>query len=310
MKNKDILNLLNPKDMATILKILVKENENTATRVEQIIEEMKFIQEINISLDKPVDLLVIAPMKTAIKCKIVNTGDFITFRRAGFDEAPGEILTVMPSKVWKFRYTHYISGKVQSKRIDIPALQLKPLALKDAYLWNPENEFFDAYGKPIDLYLKPIIEFGPRHSYEMETVPHKKIEDFSPILDAEEHYDEGDNEGALKIIGNVLMSELRCLDAHAILGAWKFNGSKEHHKMFIELEKKHYEVGIDIAEFSLPKDFNGLLPWERFGNQPFLRCLQGYGVCLWRLGDLDAARKVFERILWLSPLDGQDIRFF
>jgi len=44
-------------------------------------------------------------------------------------------------------------------------------------------------------------------------------------------------------------------------------------------------------------------------NRPFLRCLHGCGLCLWRLGTLAAAQQVFERILSLNPNDDQGVRF-
>jgi hypothetical protein len=46
----------------------------------------------------------------------------------------------------------------------------------------------------------------------------------------------------------------------------------------------HFEVGVQIAELSLSPGFVGLLPWGCIYNRPYLRCLHGYGLCLWRLG--------------------------
>lgn len=62
-------------------------------------------------------------------------------------------------------------------------------------------------------------------------------------------------------------------------------------------------------ELSLPPDFNDLLLWGRIYNRPFLRCLHGYGLCLWRLGDFAAAQNTFERILAFNPNDNQGVRF-
>jgi len=39
-----------------------------------------------------------------------------------------------------------------------------------------------------------------------------------------------------------------------------------------------------------------------------LRCLHGYGLCLWRLGKVAEAKRVFERILSLNPNDNQGVR--
>jgi hypothetical protein len=40
-----------------------------------------------------------------------------------------------------------------------------------------------------------------------------------------------------------------------------------------------------------------------------LRCLHGYGLCLWRRGQIAEAESVFERILALNPNDNQGVRF-
>jgi tetratricopeptide (TPR) repeat protein len=52
-----------------------------------------------------------------------------------------------------------------------------------------------------------------------------------------------------------------------------------------------------------------VLPWGLIDNRPFLRCMHGYGLCLWRLGRFDEAEHVFDRILWLNPTDNQGVRF-
>ena len=54
--------------------------------------------------------------------------------------------------------------------------------------------------------------------------------------------------------------------------------------------------------------WRGLL-WRMIDNRPFLRCIHGYGLCQWRLGNFDEAHRVFERMLWLNPPDNQGARF-
>jgi len=72
---------------------------------------------------------------------------------------------------------------------------------------------------------------------------------------------------------------------------------------------QHYEIGVRIGELSLGQNFAGVLWWGLVDNRPFLRCMKGYGLCLWRLGRADAAASVFDRLLWLNPGDSQGIRF-
>lgn len=96
-------------------------------------------------------------------------------------------------------------------------------------------------------------------------------------------------------------TDLRCIDAHAHLGNLVFDRQPERALV-------HYEIGMKIAELSLPPGFDGVLIWGHIYNRPFLRCLRGYGLCLWRLGRLDEAEQVFARILSLNPNDNQGVR--
>ena len=66
---------------------------------------------------------------------------------------------------------------------------------------------------------------------------------------------------------------------------------------------------IEVGELSLDESFDGLLPWGHIDNRPFLRCLHGYGLCLWRLERRGEAARVFDRLLWLSPSDNLGVRF-
>jgi tetratricopeptide (TPR) repeat protein len=91
-------------------------------------------------------------------------------------------------------------------------------------------------------------------------------------------------------------------DAHLHLGNFVFD---HHPKDAI----RHYEVGLRISELSLGDDFTGVLAWGLINNRPFLRCMHGYGLCLWRLGRFDEAEHVFEKMLWLNPSDNQGVRF-
>jgi len=100
----------------------------------------------------------------------------------------------------------------------------------------------------------------------------------------------------------MLGQDLRCLDAHAHLGNFEF----EH---WPKQALRHYMVGVGIRAFTLGTDFDGVLPWGLIDNRPFLRCLHGVGLCLWRLGDLKEAAKTFTRMLWLNPSDNQGARF-
>jgi len=59
------------------------------------------------------------------------------------------------------------------------------------------------------------------------------------------------------------------------------------------------------GELSIGSDFDGLLSWGLVDNQPFLRCMHGFCLCLWRLGRFEEAERVVDRMLWLNPSDNQ-----
>jgi hypothetical protein len=64
-----------------------------------------------------------------------------------------------------------------------------------------------------------------------------------------------------------------------------------------------------IGGLSLGEDFDGLLPWGWIDNRPFVRCMHGCGLCLWRLGRFEEAADISDRMLWPNPWDNQGVRF-
>ena len=172
-------------------------------------------------------------------------------------------------------------------------------------LWNPLEHYWGEEDEPIEEWAKPIIARGPRQEFEMEQVlPGEDPEDpFSdPITESNERQDSGDGEGAYKILMEACQADLRCLDAHAHLGNFVFDRRPKD-------AIRHYEVGLRIGELSLGDGFEGLLPWGWIDNRPFLRCMHGFGLCLWRLNRFEEAGRIFDRMLWLNPSDNQGVRF-
>jgi tetratricopeptide (TPR) repeat protein len=123
-----------------------------------------------------------------------------------------------------------------------------------------------------------------------------------PTDEAVELAEAGDVIGAHDVLMNILVRDLRCLDAHAHLGTLEFDRNPKQALV-------HYEVGMRIGNSFLPDGFDGVLLWGSLYNRPYLRCLHGYGLCLWRLGRCEEASAVFERMLALNPNDNQGARF-
>lgn len=253
---------------------------------------------------KPLDLVVLARKSNALRCRMLGTARELTLRVPVRDEPPGEIVTVLPAKVWTHARHPYASGKVLGCRLDVAALGLVPLALRPEGDWDPEEEYWGEEGRPIPEWERSIKDRGSRPAFEMEQVlPGQDSEDpdSDPIFEAVELKEGGGRGEAEALLMSLLAKDLRCLDAHAHLGNWEFDLRPKQ-------ALRHYSVGVGIGDLALGPAFEGVLPWGLVDNRPYLRCLHGLGISAWRLGDLQGADKVFRRLLWLNPGDNQGAR--
>jgi hypothetical protein len=260
----------------------------------------------DIDLAGLVELVLLSVKDTAARCVLLGTRRGITLRSGGlWDAVPVEIIVVKPRKQWSYAGHPYLSGEIQSTRLDVSALDLVPLTLKDEGIWDPHEQYWGESDEPVDEWARPIIARGERREFEMEQVlPGADSDDpeSDPITESNDLKDAGDVRGAVRILMGLCQADLRCLDAHAHLGNLAFEHDAAR-------AIRHYEAGVRIGELSLASDFDGLLPWGFIDNRPFLRCLHGFGLCCWRLGRFDEAERVFVRMLWLNPADNQGVRF-
>ena len=95
----------------------------------------RLIDQLNIAIGESVELVVVSVKKRGIRCLHLPTRLPVTFRKVRW-EMEGETITVAPTKVWQFKNTVYIAGTVTDKRIDIHALNIKPLKLEN----EPDDE--------------------------------------------------------------------------------------------------------------------------------------------------------------------------
>jgi tetratricopeptide (TPR) repeat protein len=260
----------------------------------------------DLDLSGPVELVVLSVKENAARCRLLGSDRVITLRASRFrDVVPGEIAVVKSRKQWSYAGHPYLSGEIESTRLDVAALGLVPLKLEDQGTWTPDEHYWGEEDEPIEEWAKPIIARGPRQAFEMEQiVPGRDPDDFTsdPICESNDLKDAGDREAAYRILMELCQADLRCLDAHAHLGNFVFDHRPKE-------AIRHYEVGLRIGELALGPNFDGLLPWGHIDNRPFLRCMHGFGLCLWRLGRFEEAKRVFDRMLWLNPSDNQGVRF-
>ncbi|MBE0618265.1 MAG: cytoplasmic protein [Proteobacteria bacterium] len=263
----------------------------------------------DLDLSGPVELVVLSVKGSTARCRLPDRDRVVTLRAGRiWHLVPGVIAVVRPAKQWRYAGHPYLSGEIESTRLDIAALGLVPLRLKKRGAWDPKEEYWGEEGEPIAEWARPIIARGPRMEFEMEQVlpeedPEEQFSD--PITRSNERKDAGDREGAWRILMETCEADLRCLDAHAHLGNLVLDHDPRE-------ALRHYEAGLRIGEFSLPRGldgFDGVLSWGHIDNRPFLRCLHGYSLCLWRLGRFEEAGRHFDRMLWLNPSDNQGVRF-
>jgi len=245
--------------------------------------------------------------KQSARLRILGEDAEVTFRSSDvWEVVPGHLVTLVIAKRWIWKGDAYANGAIENPRIAIGELGFEPLPLDGGVLEDLRSAY-EPYESP-DPYapLWRRLTAKPRVGYEMDPIawgalPGRDPDD-NPTCDAAELSAAGDRESAREILMEVLGEDLRCIDAHAHLGNLEFDRSPERAML-------HYEIGIRVGELSLPPDFDGVLLWGLIYNRPFLRCLHGYALCLWRIGRLVEARKVFERILSLNPNDNQGVRF-
>ncbi|MCB9795273.1 MAG: tetratricopeptide repeat protein [Alphaproteobacteria bacterium] len=257
-----------------------------------------------LDLSAPVDLLVLGVRQQAARCRALPEGPELTLRTSGaYDLVPGEILTLEGNKQWRHGGHLYLSGDVTGRRLELPWPGLRPLALEPFGEWDPLDCWSDEEEHPPEV--RRILDRGPREAWEMEqVVPGLDLAayDDGPILRAIELERAGDHQGARRTLMDVLIQDLRCLDAHVHLGNFELERWPKH-------ALRHYQVAVGVGELSLGEGFDGVLPWSLIDNRPFLRALHGLGLCLWRLGQPEEAKASFERMMDLNPTDNTGARF-
>jgi len=252
------------------------------------------------------EAVVLKVNRQSVRVRILGEEGQLTFRSGDvWGVVPGHVVTLDIERRWTWRGDAYGSGHIGNPRIDVATLGLPPLPLEGG-----ELEDVAAYSEPYrppDHYASLWLRLTamPRPAFEFDGVAWGAFlgldAEGSPTCDAAELINAGDEGGAREVLMEALGTDLRCLDAHSHLGNLQFKRSPKRAMV-------HYEIGVRIGELSLPPGFDGLLTWGRLYNRPFLRCLHGYGLCLWRLGRSTEAEQVFERMLSLNPNDNQGVR--
>jgi hypothetical protein len=260
---------------------------------------------------KSIELLCVKGGFDVIRSRIPPNGITVIVR-TGLSKVlpvPAEVFTLEVERAWVFGHTRYAKGLVTHTRLELLRLELEPLGLQEWGSWDPEEEAW-LFEEPDHPVYEEIWAAGARPRYEMEQIlPEDAVElrwEEDPILEAVQLANAGAVGEAEDLLGDLLTRDLRCLDAHAHLGSFEL---RSRWPRALDRAGRHFRSGIAIGGLTLGDDFQGLLPWGLIDNRPYLRCLHGHGLCLWRGGDLASAGDVFRRMLWLNPHDNQGARF-
>jgi len=256
-----------------------------------------------------VEAVVLKVNQRSARVRVIGEDGELTFRSGGvWKVVPGHVAELSVSKRWTHRGHAYASGAVEGARVDVPALGLEPLPVehRGTIDWETYEPFRDPdpyapLWRELTARPRPAVRFHPI-AWEGRAAFERGELDDCPVSDAADLRDMGDVVGARQLLMDVLHDDLRCIDAHAHLGNFVFERRPEEAVV-------HYEIGVRIGALSLPDDPELCVPWGHIHNRPYLRAMHGYGLCLWRLGRLDEAQAVFERVLTLNPNDNQGVRF-
>lgn len=244
--------------------------------------------------DRPVELVVLALKQSAARCRLLGSDRQITLRATRVWELiPGDVVTVQPRKRWTHARHPYLSGEVLGFRFDPRVVGLVPLRLEPRGVSGPSQA-----GETEPRSRRPP-EAGPPAAFEMEQAIPEGGD--MAMLEAIGACEARDFEHAQDVLADLLMHDLRCIAARELLGSMAFPALPRE-------ALRYHESGVRVGDLSFPPDFHGVLPWPWPGNRPFLRCLHGYGLCLWRLKRVEEALVVLERLLSLDPDDHQGAR--
>lgn len=292
------------RDLKTIIRDrMAKTGESYTTARTQVLHAVPAPDPVT------VEAVVLEVSDASARVRIMNEDGEVTFRASGvYRLAPGHLATLRIARRWTHRGYAYASGTVEDARIDIARIGLAPLPLTGTGPYDMAA-IHDPFRRP-DPYapLWRKLTRTPKPAFEMAPIARDAVaarapgEDIAPVCDAVELAERGEVTQARALLMQVLSVDLRCIDAHAHLGNLLFKRSPAEAIV-------HYEIGKRIGELSLGPNFDAFLPWGPIYNRPFLRCLQGYALCVWRRGDLLEAEQLFERILALNPPDNQGMRF-
>lgn len=191
--------------------------------------------------------------------------------------------------------------KLSSTQLD----RLDPIPIQEVGEIHPRELLGSETDASFEPWASEVRARGPRPFVEMESiVPGRDPRDFDddPIYAAMRLRDDGRVGEGIAQLESLIQADPRCLDAYAHIASFVFDDD-------VQTALAHYAEGVRIGDHSLAPFGEVFVPWMGLGNRPYLRCLHGLALCLWRLERWVDARAALMRLLWLNPSDNQGARF-
>jgi hypothetical protein len=87
--------------------------------------------EDDLDMNKKAELIALAVKGNAISCRILGKNRVLTLRPTGrWEVVPGEILTVMPHRKWRYAGHPYLAGEIKAGASTSPRSALRPFGWK------------------------------------------------------------------------------------------------------------------------------------------------------------------------------------
>ncbi len=155
----------------------------------------------------------------------------------------------------------------------------------------------DIYNEIIKKGPRPIWSF-PREISFNDNIPYSELVDEGIDL-----MNEGQWGNAINHMNNIIKKNPLCLDAYSHLGIWYFEDGQ------LDVSLRHFKMGTAMAFKLIGDKSEGVFLWSTIDNRPFLRCLHGLGLVLYRKNKIKEAIEVFKKLVWINPLDHLGCRY-
>ena len=176
--------------------------------------------------------IVLKCNEQSLRIRELGQEEQVTFRCSSYDAwliAPGQLVEVTLNKKWVWGGNPYASGKIERVWTDVAALNLEPLPLSDEGVVDLA-EVYEPF-EPGDPYYEMWTFFAstPRRDFEFHEIAWGAGVGVDPddhdtclVADAADigAHDPG---AARELLMEVLLADVRCIDAHVHLGNLKFD---------------------------------------------------------------------------------------